>query len=217
MATASLVVKRIIDSRPLLQEALLEEIVNFANLAEKLKPKVEAELGVKVERQAIIMALRRHSEMLSSKSINSKNFRIDSEIIMKTGICDLCVSKTQSALEKLRKIHQFIDFSKGETLNIIQGNNEVTIVSSQKNLSKLKEILKGERILNVEKDLASLTLSLSKDFLYTPGVIAFISRKLAWENINVFENISTMTELIFIISEKDSARAYNALREIVKT
>jgi len=69
--------------------------------------------------------------------------------------------------------------------------------------------------LNIERDLVSVSLNLSKDFLYTPGILSLATRKLAWENINIFENISTMSELIFIISQKDAVRAYNAFQEMV--
>ena len=64
--------------------------------------------------------------------------------------------------------------------------------------------------------MVSLTLSLTDEFLYTPGILSLAKRKLAWESINIFENISTMTELIFIIAEKDVVRAYNAFQELLK-
>ena len=56
----------------------------------------------------------------------------------------------------------------------------------------------------------------SKDFLNTPGVIFTAIRKIAWEQINIYEIISTMTELTFILGKKDSMKAYNALQELVK-
>ena len=37
----------------------------------------------------------------------------------------------------------------------------------------------------------------------------------AWEKINIFEIVSTMTELTFILSKKDSMKAYNALQELM--
>lgn len=216
MVTTSHVVKKIINSTPKIQDAMIENIVNYANLAEKLKPKIEAELGKEVKKSTIRMALRRQAKKLEQKTQMNKKFKFETEIIMKTSLCDICIVKTPSSLDKIRKIYQLIDYNKGDTLNVIQGNYQITIVASQKHLEKIKEILNKENILNVENDLVSLTLELTKDFLYTPGILSYITRKLSWENINIFENISTMTELIFIIEEKDTVRAYNALREIIK-
>jgi aspartokinase len=173
-------------------------------------------MGKPVKKSAVMMALRRYSEELQKKSRINKPFEINHEVIIKTNLCDVCIVKTPSALDKIKEIYQIIDYEKGETLNVIQGNYEIAIVLSQKYLDKLKTILKGEKILNIEKNLVSLTLGLSKDFISTPGVLALATRKLAWNNINIIENISTMTELIFIISEKDTVKAYNTFNEMIK-
>jgi aspartokinase len=216
MVTTSQVTKKLIDQRPILQEALIEEVINFSNLAEKLRPKIEAELGKPVKTSAVIMALRRHAEKLQERSVVRKTFKFNPEIVLKTNLCDLSVVKTHTALETLREVHKLVDYEKGETLNIIQGNYEISIVISQKHLSSLKKLLHKEKILNIEKNLVSLTLALTDEFLYTPGILALATRKLAWENINIFENISTMTELIFIIADKDVVRAYNSFKELIQ-
>ena len=76
-------------------------------------------------------------------------------------------------------------------------------------------ILKLEKILNVESDLVSLTLTFSKDFFYTPGVIFNVVRNIAWENINIFEIVSTNTELTFILHKKDAVKSYKVLERLV--
>jgi len=66
--------------------------------------------------------------------------------------------------EGIRKIHKIVNYERGDTLNIIQGNYEIAVVISQKYLSELKEIMENEKILNIEKNLVSLTLSLTEEF-----------------------------------------------------
>ena len=163
-----------------------------------------------------MMALRRYGEQIQKKTIVKYQFKMSHEIIMKTNLCDICIVKTPSALDKIKQIHQIVDYEKGETLNVIQGNYEITIVISQKYLDSLKEILISEKILNIQKHLVSLTIGLSKEFLSTPGVLALATRKLSWNNINIFESISTMTELIFIVAEKDAVKAYNTFQEMIR-
>lgn len=217
MVTVSHIVKRMVDARPALQDALIEDIVNYASLAGKLEPAVEAEMGGEVKRSAIVMALRRYSETLKGKTQSAEPFRLSREIMMKTDICDVSILKTPSGYDKVKKVYDLVNYEKGETLNVIHGNQEITIVISQKHIEELREILADERVLNVERDLVSISLNLSRDFLYTPGILSLATRKLAWENINILENISTMTELIFIISQKDAVRAYNAFQEMVSS
>ncbi|MBU1199255.1 MAG: hypothetical protein KKF46_02835 [Nanoarchaeota archaeon] len=215
MVTISQITKKIIESRPTLQEALIEDVISFANLAEKLQPRIEKEIGHKVKASAINMSIRRYAETLRKKIIIPKTLKLTSELIMKTNLCDVTITKSPSALDEIKELHKLVDYKKGETLNVIQGNYEITIVVSQKYLNELKNIFRKEKTLNIEKNLVSLTLTLDKDFIYTPGILALATRKLSWENINVFENISTMTELIFIIAEKDAVRAYNAFQEML--
>jgi len=215
MVTVSHVVKSEIDSRPMLQEALIEGIVNFTSLAERILPRVKGIMGDDVTEASVIMALRRHADELRKKTTSSEPFRFSTEIIIKTSICDMCVVKTPSAMDKIREIYRSFDYDKGETFNVIQGNYEITMVFSQKHLPKVREMLKGEKIINVEKDLISLTLGMDQKFLYTPGVLAQATRRLAWEDVNIYENISTMTELSFIVGQKDAMRAYNVFQELL--
>jgi len=119
-------------------------------------------------------------------------------------------------MAKLKTIHNLVNFERGDTLNVIIGNNEVSIVSNEKYMEKLIRFLSGEKILNKEQGLVALTIIFtSDDFIHTPGVIFNAVRKLAWENINIYEIVSTMTELTFILNKKDSMKAYNVLSEMV--
>lgn len=215
MVTISHIVKKLIESWPMLNEAIANNIVNYANLAEHIKKKVEMEYGGKVKEAAIVMALRRYGER--AKNELKIPFKFNSEIIMKTGLSEMTLVRSMTILSKLRKIFDLVDYEKGETINIIQGNYEITLVMNDKHVNKAREILAGEKSINNERNLVSLTMMLSKDFLYTPGVLSKVTRKLEYENINVFENISTLTELIFIVSKKDAVKAYNALQELIES
>jgi aspartokinase len=112
-------------------------------------------------------------------------------------------------------LYDIVDFQKGDFLNIIHGRHEVSVVTNERYSDKLLNLLTGEKILNIEKNLVSLTLTFSKDFLYTPGVIYNIVRNIAWENINIYEVVSTNTELTFILNKKDAVKGYKVLEKLV--
>lgn len=215
MPSISYIVRDLVKSKPMVYEGLIEGVISHAALAESIQADVEKELGKDVQLPAIVMAIRRYSENLQEKTKINTSFQFKSEIIMKTGLADVALVKSPSLFGKLKQLYTLVDYSKGDTLNINYGNYEITIVISEKYLEEVKKILEGEEILNIEQDLVSLSVGITKDFMYTPGVLAKVTRKLAWENINAFENISTMTELIFIIAKKDSIRAYKALQNLV--
>ena len=194
-----------------------KELISHGNLAEQLKPEIEHELKKKVKDSAIVMALRRYEEELQNFDKKIGKFKFSGEIIMRTNIMDFNAVKSSSLLNKIKNIYNLVDFEKGDTLNIILGSNEVSIVANEKYKEKFSNFLKGEKILKKELDLVALSVIFdSKDFFNTPGVIFTTIRKLAWEQINIFEIVSTLTELTFILSKKDSMKAYNVLQELFK-
>ncbi|MAE42992.1 hypothetical protein CMO93_04420 [Candidatus Woesearchaeota archaeon] len=212
MVTVSHLVKKLVRENSFLLEAMSKELISYGNLAEQLKPEIEKELGKKVKESAIVMALRRYAGELGGFDKNIKKFKFRGEIIMRTNIMDFNVVKSQSLLDKIKNLYSIVNFDQGDTLNIILGNNEISIVVNEKYNEKLSNFLKGEKIINKEFDMVALTISFnSNNFLITPGVIFTAIRKLAWENINIYEIVSTMTELTFILSKKDSMKAYNML------
>mgnify|MGYP001571000124 CR=1 FL=1 len=216
MVTVSHIVKKIVSEQPFVEEGLANGIISAAGLAEQMLPQIEKELSKEVKLPAVVMAIRRYSNEIAEHRKKAKAFNYAGEIILKSNICDFTVVKSNIFLAKLKNIHNLVNFEKGDTLNVIVGNNQVSIIINEKYMQKLEKFLSGEKILNKEKDLVSLTIIFtSDDFLHTPGIVFDIVRRLAWENINIYEIVSTMTELTFILSKKDSMKAYNVLQEII--
>lgn len=214
MVTISQITHKLIDKRIYIQEAMNNGIVSYSSLAKKLKLEVEELLEKPVKTHAIEMALRRYAERVKEKH-QQIMFDYSSDIIMKTKICDISVSRSPTLIERLKKLYDIITFDKGDILNIIQGSTELSIVTNERYKKKTLEILKNEKILNTEESLVSLTMTFSRDFLYTPGVIFNIIRNIAWENINIYEIVSTNTELTFIIHKKDAMKGYKTLEKLI--
>ena len=215
MVTISHLVKRLVNDRPMLQESMRQGIVSYAALAEKLKKNIDSELGKSAKESAIVMALRRYSDDMANKPSRNAESLFGSDIIMKSGIVDIAVEKSPSLGSKLEKLYRIVNFPKGDILNLIHGNYEVSIITNEKHLNSVLKILESERILMKERKLAAIALSISREQMHTPGTIFLAVRKLAWDNVNIVEIVSTTTELIFIVSEKDAVRSYNSLHELV--
>ena len=116
-------VKKMVDERPMLQESMRQGIISYASLAERLKKPIEAELGRKVKDSAIVMALRRHSENLEKEHSTKKAASFfEADIVMKSGIVDIGVIKSDSLGLKLERLYSIVDFRKGDILNLIHCN-----------------------------------------------------------------------------------------------
>lgn len=216
MESVSSMVKKMLGQKPFLMEAFERGILSYGNLAEEFKPEIENSLNKEVKESAIVMALRRYAEDVHKKNHQFRQNQLSCEIVMKTNICDFNVRKSDSLLESLKELYDIVQISRGDFLNITIGNEEISIAVSDKYQQQVEEFLGEEEIIDFRNGLVSLTLIFSGDFLHTPGVIFQTLRKLAWENINVYEIISTVTELTVVISRDDSLKGYEALQEFIE-
>ncbi|MBI4176755.1 MAG: hypothetical protein HY516_00145 [Candidatus Aenigmarchaeota archaeon] len=215
MVTIGHVVKRLIDNSQYLHECLGKGLLNHAYTAVYLKPKVEEELGKEVKAAAVMMALRRYGAEIKRKYDSKLRFDYRSEVTLKSGIVDIAIRRSETVFAKLRQLYGSTDYELGDVLNVIHGNQEISLITSEKNREKILKILEGEKILHIEGRLAQLSLRFPKEYIYTPGIILQLVRVLDWENINIFEIVSTLTEVNFIISESDSSKGYRALQGLV--
>ena len=148
MVTVSHIVKKIVSGQPFVEEGLANGIISIANLAEQIQPKIEQELSKKIKLPAVVMALRRYADEISWHRKKTAKFDYTGEILMKTNICDFTVVKSTSLMAKLKTIHNLVNFERGDTLNVILGNNEVSIIINEKYMEKLVRFLSGEKTLN---------------------------------------------------------------------
>ncbi len=213
---ASYAVKRIVGERPLLQEGLRQGIISYAALAERLKPAVEQQTGKEASDAAIIMALRRHSEGLKSSDVREIRFAQHTELILKTNLVYFSAKRSPQLFRKLEALYRSFNRDTDDTFNVINGNHEISIITNEKNEGKVADALGSEHLTTKERNLVSISMNLEKDFAYTPGVLFAVTRKLYWDNINIFEVVTTATELTLIFQKKDSMRAYASIEELVE-
>jgi len=214
MVTISKAVRDVLDRKVFYREAIGQDIISYNLLAKKLKQDVEAEIGKIVKHSAIIMALRRQSEDI--KKLNKKpSFRYSISTI-KTDLFYVVLEYSPNLLDKLRNICSLIDFKKGGILNVIQGNFELAIITNIKYKEDVLDLLYDEKVLETIDDLVSLSLTYSKEFLFTPGTLYDILRFVAWENINIIDIIITQTELSLIINKKDLMTCYQTLGRFIE-
>lgn len=216
MESVSSIVKKMLNQKPFLMEAFERGILSYGNLAEEFRPSIEHVLEKEVKDSAIVMALRRYYDELSERDHTPIGNSLSCEIVMKTNICDFNVRKNEELLTRLKELYGIVNIARGDFLNITIGNDEISIAVSDKYEEVVRSFLHGEDKLDFRDGLVSLTLIFSGDFLHTPGIIYQALRKLAWENINVYEIISTMTELTVVITRDDSIKGYEALQDFIE-
>ncbi len=215
MTNLSHLVREYIESKPYLQEALRQEIINYAALAEQIRIFLEEKLGKKIKQISVIMAIRRYQKKLVSAKINKIHYGPNAEANLKTNLHMLSFTRSNSALLKLNKIIPLINFNTGGVLHIVQGNYQIAIITNKYNVDKVKKKLK-EKIIREDKNLVSISLHYSDELVDIPGNMFILSRALAWENIPIIDLVETASESIFILKEKDATKALTKLTQVMK-
>jgi aspartokinase len=215
MVTVSHVVNKIINDNIYLQEAISRKIASHGAVAKQIKPIVEEELRREVTHFAIVAAIRRYSENVNVRFKDIKFNANASEVNLKTNVIDINVLRTPSLFDKLKRIYDIIKFEKGDILHIIYGRNSATIVTNERYKEQICNFLQNEKIFDIKEKLVSLSFTIGKDLVKTPGVLFLLARNFAWENINIIEVISIDLEITFIVNERDAVRGYNALERLI--
>jgi aspartokinase len=215
MVTISHIVNKLVDERIYLHEALSHGIASYGSVAKHLKPEIEKELSKEVEHFAIVTALRRYADKLTTKFNGVKFGTKFSEVNLKTHIIDINVLKTQDIFDKLKRFYDLINFEKGDILHIIYGRTHVAIVTNERYKEKILKLLQHQKIKRIEEDLVALSFTVGKERIEEPGVLFKLTRSMAWEDINIVEIISVDMEVTFIVSKNDANKGYNALERLI--
>ena len=216
MVTVQHLIEKIIEQKPFMQEALSRGIVNNAALAQELLPQIENELKKKVKFSAVNMAIRRLAEKLEKSFVVKAKFEEDTDITVKSNLIEVVFYKDQNTQSYMKKLYDLVDFRKGDFLTITQGLYEVMVITNKKFEKNILKLVSKDSIKKVIQNLSSLSINIPETSVQTVGLFYIASRALNWENINIIDIVSTYTEMTFIVTEKETSRAFDVLKKLVE-
>lgn len=216
MSNISKIIKKEISSSPFLEESIAEDLINISSLARMLKPKVEAELGKEVKTGALVMAINR----MQFEKFHEINGRIEEfmnslgDIIIRSNLNDYAFKNSPTlAKVQMKLIEASSDMIDG-FCTVSQGVYESSIVVIKSLADKVEELFAEETLLFKMEDLSSVTLRLPE--FNVPGAYYFLLKKIAWENINIYEIISTTNEITLVVKNEDIDRVFSLLMSFKK-
>ena len=209
MANITKLTEQYIAEHPSVKDCLKKGLINYSSLTRKLCK--DLDLDLKKNFDAILIACRRYQRKVSKEVVlENKIIKIlkDSKLEVKTKIVVFLVEKDiyyGHMIELQKEIK-----NKSELLHIIEGSKTITVITSYEFLSVVKKLFKN-KIIKISENLAEVTLKSSEDLEETVGVIAYLSNLLAENGINIIETMSTWTDTLFVISEKDIPKVMELL------
>ena len=215
MPTVAHIVEKLVEDKPFIQEALRRGLINNAALAVDLTPTIEKELKKQVKFSAVNMAIRRLATKLEKTSLQKAKFDASSDINIKSNLIEITLYKQDRSIEQVKKLHNLIDYNKGDFLTITEGLHEVMIITNEKYKKEILELFQPKTVKKVIKDICSLTITISEDSVNALGLFYLITRTLAWENIAIVDMVSTFTETTLILKEEDVPKAFDVLKKLI--
>lgn len=216
MATISQAVSEIVGKSAFMEEGLVSGIINYAYLADMIKPEVERIAKKQTNRYAIVMALRRMGDSLGeSFVVKAKDMLNGASVGLSSGIFDMTIRRNQHSAKAAAMLYEMVDFENGDFLAVTFGTHEINVMANIWNMEKLSKIFPKNDVINTMPGLSSLTIRITKNAAGAVGLLYAITKALSWEGINIVEVVSTYTEEIFIIKEQDAARSYNAINRLI--
>lgn len=222
MVSIAQVVEQIIEEKPFLETALGFGILNYTRLAEELLPEVENRIelsGKEVTVSAVMMSIRRLAERLSNQfdelsGLFSKQLSLEMDY-SKYNLFSFTVRKTPEVNELVKQLYDIVDLGKRDYLTITSGITEVTIISNSRYRDQMLSLFDRSQVLNIDNDLASISLIIPQDSFQNPGLFYLVTKQLYWDGINIREVVSTLTEMNFIVKEIDIPSSLVSLRKLL--
>jgi hypothetical protein len=192
--------------------ALSNGYMNMSSYAHRIKPKVEALTKKTVTVTSLVVSLSR----LRKEFKKAKPLIVDvpiKNITTKLPLTEIAYEKTTEFIKELESLHKNMEVMQEDFFTISMGTTEIDIICS----SNLKnKVLKHFKMKTkwVNDNFAGIGISYGPEVFGMPNIFFSLLSVTARARINIEELISTPTELIFIVQEKDFSRTVALFSEL---
>jgi len=217
MKTIASAVEHYIKSKPFLQTALSEGIINLTSLARIIRKDIQAETTQReVRNGAIVMALKRLSVDMEFRSTHRivKVLKNIGDIIVRSNLTDYTFLTSETFMNAQAQLLNKIKNNRDIFYATTRGVNEANIIVSNSMESIVENIFKKERILHKFTDLGAISVKLPEENVSVSGIYYFIFQRLAWEGVNMNEVISTANEFTIVIPEYHVDIAFKVIKDL---
>ena len=217
MKTVQKIVNDLLKESPFIEDGLTDGYINLTALAKVFQPKIEKISGKPVQKGAIVMAIKRYNSSYGTAMHHRKvsdYIKNLGDIIIRTNLVDFTFKNSAKLLNKHQELLVHINENPTIFHASSKGVYETNIVTCSSMSTKISQLFQDEKMISRIDDLASLTMRLPIDYFCIPGIFYIIFKKIASENINIIELISTTNEFTIIIDQKEINKAFDVLQNL---
>ena len=208
----SKVVKDVIDNDLSMQDALGRRYGNYTAIARLIKPKVERDIGRKVNFDSLVTSVKRVKPRLQLALGGIEGVLARSVVNVRTDVAKLNLEKSKRSLEAARII---MATYQEEFLQISESNSAITMIFDQKLLEEIHKKFNDDDVLDEQANLAAIIVHSPTEIVRTPGVVLAIYAKIAENHVNIEDTVSCFTDTIVVIRMEEVARTFSTLTDLI--
>ncbi len=202
--------EKYIEGHPSIKDCVKKGLINYSALTRKIAK--DSNLELKKNFDAVLIACRRYFGKVKAETV------LEDQIIALLGKSKVEVKNKIIAIivEKNIYIDHLLDLEKevkkkADVFHIIEGSASITIITEEGYLQKIKKLFKT-KILKENKNLVEINVKSPVELENIPGVVGYLYSLFGENGINIIETMSTWTDTLFVIEEKDIAKVMQILR-----
>tara|TARA_B110000858_G_scaffold23615_1_gene23862 strand:+ start:413 stop:1048 length:636 start_codon:yes stop_codon:yes gene_type:complete len=207
-------VNEILVSRPFLEEALSRDIINFSALAKDLNQTISEMLRKPVKEGAITMALRRYNPPVDIENIGRLKavFKNLGDITVRSNLSDFTFQNSTTLINSHSKVLEKINNNNQIFYAFTRGLFESNIIISSSEKKSIAEVFKNEKLIGLKDCLSTITLNLPEGNSKIVGLYYQIFKRLAWDNVTLYEVISTTNEFTILVEDHLVDKAFSVIK-----
>ncbi len=210
--------REVLANNTVYREALELGIANYTALAERMKPDIEKLIGSKVNRNTIVVAIKRFADAVeknNSVENNNKSSILTKARMSLTGsIMDIDFQKERDNDDN-DTLSNILDefFEQENPYNLFQTDRHFTLLTEdaddiRKMVANAIEKFDGK----IKGGLSKINISLGPDEESPYYLLSLVSNILYSHQIPIHSAFFTANEIVLILRDKDAARAYDLIR-----
>lgn len=216
MKTIASCVQDIIVSTPFLEDGLSRQIINFSALAKDLNAPIAKMLRKPVKDGAIMMALRRYQPPLYlENSVKlAKVFKTLGDITVRSNLSDFTFQNSKTLIHSHSRILEKISSNHQIFYAFTRGMLESNIIISTSEKEDILKAFEHEVQIGLQEKLSAISIYLPKGNSKISGLYYQIFKRLAWENITLYEVVSTTNEFTIVVEDDLVDKAFSVIKRL---
>jgi len=202
-------VKNFLDKSPCVRRNLDIKLINISALARMIIKEKKLDITTM---EAIISAIRRYKLDYHTPIFDKayEIINITPSISTKSRLVCISLIDEMEFQDLLAKIGSIIKNKHGDVLRIIPSDKHILLIVEEKNLDRIKTFF-PRNVDKITGNLAEIKIDTHPTAQNIPGIIALMATELAISSINIVEIISSGTEILLYVEEKDLVKAHDVI------